>query len=195
MIETPWVVGTPPARPLADGLGAELCEVPAVTFDPWWSQGARVEEWRDRERLGSGVSAAVVAVWPEAPGPVSVLDLDLDAWTSRLETGFALWFAALSVACERCREGGQVVAVTDRPEAKASAGWALESALADAVEVMAKSLVQVQRGRGVRINVVSTSVRLAETPPSSWQELRGAVGMLLATDGPGVNAAVIRVEL
>ncbi len=188
------MVGTPPARPLAVGLGADLDEVPAAVFDSRWSQGAQVEAWRDRERSGPGVSAAVVAVWPVVRGPVSVLDLDLDAWTARLETGFALWFAALSVACERCREGGQVVAVTDRPEAKASAGWALESALADAVEVMAKSLVQVQRARGVRINVVSTSGRLADAPLTSWTELHGAVGMLLATDGPGVNAAVIRVE-
>ncbi len=194
MIETPWVVGTRPARPLAAGLGAELHEVPGVAFDSLWSQGAQVEEWRDRQRRGPEVAAAVVAVWPEVPGPVSVLDLDLDAWTARWETGFALWFAALSVACERCRQGGQVVAVTDRPEAKSSAGCALDSALADAVEVMAKSLVQVQRPRGVRVNVVSTSMRLAEAPPTSWAELHGAVAMLLTTEGPGVNAAVIRVE-
>jgi hypothetical protein len=192
--ETPWVVGTRPARPLADGLGAVLHELPSVVFDPPWSEAAQVEVWRDRERAGPGVPAAVVAVWSESPRPASVLDLDLDAWSARMETGFALWFAALSAACDRCRAGGQVVAVTDRPEAKASAGWALESAVADAVEVMAKSLVQGQRARGVRVNVVSTSARLREASPSSWTEVVGAVGMLLATDGPGVNAAVIRVE-
>lgn len=190
----PWVIGTRPARPLADHFGADLHEVPDVAFDPLWSPGDRVEAWRDRERSGPAVPAVVVAVWPEAPAPVSVLDLGLDAWTAQFETGFALWFAALSVACERCRPGGQVVAVTDRPEAKSSAGWALTSALADAVEVMAKSLVHGQQARGVRVNVVSTSVRLAAAPPPSWTELHGAVGMLLATDGPGVNAAVIRVE-
>jgi NAD(P)-dependent dehydrogenase (short-subunit alcohol dehydrogenase family) len=191
--ETPWVVGTPPALPIAEGLGADLHELPTVVLDPEWSQGPIIEEWRDRARSGPQVTRAVVAVWPETPVPSSVVDLDLDAWTARMETGFALWFAALSVACHRCVDGGQVVAVTDRPEAKASAGWALESAVADAVEVLARSLVQVERRRGVRVNVVSTSARLRGAPPSSWAEVVGAVGMLLNGGGAGVNAAVIRV--
>jgi NAD(P)-dependent dehydrogenase (short-subunit alcohol dehydrogenase family) len=131
-------------------------------------------------------------VWPEAPAPTSVVDLDLVGWTARVETGMALWFAALAVACARCRDGGQVVAVTDRPEPKDCAGWALESALSDAVEVMVRSLAQVEGGRGVRVNVVSTAARLCGDP-DPWGRVVDAVAMLLTAGGPGVTAEVIRV--
>ena len=87
-----------------------------------------------------------------------------------------------------------MVAVIERPEPKESAGWAPESALADAVEVLAKSLVEVERARGVRVNVVATSMRLTAATRPSWTEVVGAVQMLLDAGGPGVNAAVIRVE-
>ncbi len=136
----------------------------------------------------------VVAVWPEPPRRTPAVDLDLDGWTARLETPFALWFTALAVACERCTEGGQVVAVTERPQARDSAGWGVESAVADAVEVMARSLALGSRSRRVRINVVSSSARLSDGHPSGPSELIGAVGMLLSASGPGVNTAVIRVE-
>ncbi len=67
--------------------------------------------------------------------------------------------------------------------------------MADAVEVMAKSLVEVERPRRVRVNVVSTSARLSGPPAPSWQsDLVGAVAMLLDGGGPGVNCAVIRVD-
>ena len=133
-----------------------------------------------------------MAVWSEQLTPSSVVDLGVDEWTARLETDFALWFAALSTACARCREGGQVVAVTDRPEPKESGGWALESAVADAVEVMVRSLVLVEQPRRVRVNVVTTPTRLIGSTPA-WGEVVGAVAMLLGAGGPGVNAEVIRV--
>ncbi len=189
----PWVVGSRPARPLAEGLGATLHELPRVVLDADWSAGPLLEAWRDGELGGPRVASSVVAVWTEAPVPTSVGDLEIDGWTAGMETGFALWFAALSVACSRCEDGGQVVAVTERPEPKASAGWALPSAVADAVEVMARSLRQVERSRGVRVNVVSSSARLGADPSSPWDELLGAVGMLLAAGGPAVDGAVIRV--
>ncbi len=192
--DVPWVVGSRPARPLAEGLGATLHELPGVVLDADWSDGPLLETWRDRELAGPRVSSSVVAVWTEPPVPTSVGGLELDGWTAGMETGFALWFAALSVACSRCEEGGQVVAVTERPEPKASAGWALPSAVADAVEVMAKSLGQVERSRGVRVNVVSTSARLGTDPSSPWDGLLEAVGMLLTGGGPAVDGAVIRVR-
>ncbi len=192
VIPPPWMIGTGPARPLADGLGATWEELPAVAFDPQWSQAPLVERWREDQRSGPAVDGVVVAVWPEAPSLGSVAHLDLDGWTSRLETGFALWFAALTVACARCREGGQVVAVTDRPEPKESAGWALESALSDAVEVMVRSLALVGQDRRVRVNAVSTSARLSDDP-APWDGVVDAVAMLLTAGRPGVNAEVIRV--
>lgn len=100
MIDHPWVVGTRPARPLAEGLGAELHELPAVVLDPEWSGAHRIEEWQDTERTAPAVDRAVVAVWPEVGQPCSVLDLDLMGWTARLETAFALWFAALAATAD-----------------------------------------------------------------------------------------------
>jgi hypothetical protein len=85
-----------------------------------------------------------------------------------------------------------VVAVTDRPEPKESGGWALESALSDAVEVMVKSLSLVEQDRQVRVNAVSTSGRLSGEP-APWVGVVDAVAMLLEAGGPGVNAEVIRV--
>ncbi len=188
------MVGTSSAQALANRLGAPLDRLPEVAFDPSWSEASSVEGWRDDRRAGPPVAAAVVAVWPSSPAPSSVLDTDLGGWTARLETDIALWFAALSTACTRCRHGGQVVAVVDRPEAKGSAGWALESAVADAVEVMAKSLVEVERWRGVRVNVVSTSARLSGAGRPWESDVVGAVDMLLTGGGQGVNGTVIRVD-
>jgi len=192
VIETPWVVGTRPALPLAEGLGAELDELPPVVLDPAWSGAHRIEEWREGGRTAPSVDRAVVAVWPEVREPCSVVDLDLEAWTARLETTFALWFAALAAAGERCGPGGRVVAVVDRPAAKDSAGRAPESACADAVEVMVKSLAQVHHGRGVRMHVVTTSERLSGSPGPPLTGVVGAVGMLLSPGGAGVATAVLR---
>jgi len=192
VIERPRVVGTRPARPLAAGLGAELHELPPVVLDPEWSGAHRIEEWEEGERTGPPVDRAVVAVWPERPQPCSVVDLDLAGWTERLETAFALWFAALAAASQRSAPGGRVVAVVDRPGGKDSAGWALESAVADAVEVMVRSLAQVHRDRGVALHVVTTSVRLSGPAPPALDEVVGAVDMLLSAAAAGVAPAVIR---
>jgi hypothetical protein len=190
--EVPRVIGTPAARPIAEGLGAVLDELPAVVLDPAWSEGPIIEAWREAQRTATPASRLVVAVWADTVAPSSVVHLGVEAWSARMETPFALWFAALAAACERCVDGGQVVAVTERPEGKESAGWSLESAVADAVEVMVRSLALVYRSRRIRIHVVSTSTRLggAATPVV---DVVGAVAMLLAADAPGVNTAVIRV--
>ncbi len=191
------VVGTAAARPIAEGLGATLDELPPVILDPAWSEGHVIETWREDQRSAPPVAHLVVAVWPGAMKPSSVVHLGLEEWSARLETPFALWFCALAAACDRCADGGQVVAVTERPEGKRSAGWALESAVADAVEVMARSLALVHRPRRVRVQVVSTSARLGGPGDTVAADVVtgvvGAVEMLLATDAPGVNTAVIRV--
>ena len=186
------MVGTGPARPLAEGLGADLHELPRVVLDPAWSGAHRIEEWQEGERAAPAVDRAVVAVWTDVPEPCSVVDLDLAGWTARLETVFALWFAALAATGDRCAPGGRVVAVVDRPGAKDSAGWALEAATADAVEVMVRSLAQVHHDRGVRLHVVTTSARLSGSPPTALAEVVGAVDMLLSAGGTGVTTAVVR---
>ena len=193
------MIGTPAVRPIAEGLGAALDELPAVVLDPEWSEGHVIEAWREAQRKVTPVGALVVAVWPEAEAPSSVVTLGPEEWSARLETSFALWFCALAAACDRCVDGGQVVAVTERPEGKESAGWSLESAVADAVEVMVRSLALVHRSRRVRLHVVSTSARLGTKTETGVAgvadvvDVVAAVAMLLGADAPGVNTAVIRV--
>ena len=193
MREAPRVIGTVAARPIAEGLGAALDELPAVVLDPAWSQSPVIEAWREAQRAVPPVARLVVAVWPEAVSPSSVVTLGPEEWSARLETSFALWFCALAAACDRCIDGGQVVAVTERPEGKGSAGWSLESAVADAVEVMVRSLALVHRSRRVRLHVVSTSARLGGRTETPVPDVVGAVAMLLGAQVPGVNTAVIRV--
>ena len=193
-MEPPWVLGTDPARPLAGGLGADLDELPSTAFDPGWSQAPAIEQWRDRRGTAPGRTGSWSRSGPMHRHGLRWSTSTSQGWTARLETPFAWWFAALAVACERCSAGGQVVAVTDRPEARGSAGWGVESAVADAVEVMARSLAEVARSRGVRVNVVSTSDRLSGGRPSHLDGVLGAVRMLLSAGGPGVNTAVVRVD-
>ncbi len=191
--EVPRVIGTPAARPIAVGLGAVLDELPAVVLDPAWSEGHVIEAWREAQRTATPSGRLVVAVWADTVAPSSVVHLGIEAWSARMETSFALWFAALAAAGERCIDGGQVVAVTERPEGKESAGWSLESAVADAVEVMVRSLALVHRSRRVRMHVVSTSARLGGVADTPLDDVVGAVAMLLAADAPGVTTAVLRV--
>lgn len=186
-------IGTPAARPLADGLGAALEELPAVVLDPAWSEGPVIEAWRDGQRAGAPADRLVVAVWPEETPPVPLVDVDLGTWAARLETPFALWFAALTAACSRCPDGGRVVAVTERPEGKRSAGWSLESAVADAVEVMVRSLALDHRRRGVSLDVVSTSARLEGGSPTAAADVVAAVAMLLDSGATGLDTTVLRM--
>jgi hypothetical protein len=191
--EVPVVIGTPAARPIAEGLGATLDEVPPIALDPAWSQGHLIEEWRDAQRGAAPAGGIVVAVWPEQSAVSPLVELDLGAWTARMETPFALWFASLAAACGRCVDGGQVVAVTERPEGKRSAGWSPESAVAEAVEVTVRSLSLAHRARGVRLHVVSTSARLEDRSATAAADVLGAVTMLLAGDTAGLDTAVLRV--
>jgi hypothetical protein len=193
MRERPRVIGTAAAGPVAAGLGTTVDELPTVVLDPAWSQGPVIEAWREAQGKVPPVASLVVAVWPDAVSPSSVVTLGPEEWSARLETSFALWFCALAAACEGCADGGQVVAVTERPEGKQSAGWSLESAVADAVEVMVRSLALVHRSRRVRLQVVSTSARLGGRTETPVADVVGAVAMLLGADAPGVNTAVIRV--
>ena len=190
MSRTPWVIGTGPAVSIATGLGTGLDEVPAVAFDAEWSDGPRIEEWRSSVAAGPKADQVVVAVWPESPRPSPVVDLDLDGWVSTMEEQFALWFAALAAGSERCADGGQVVAVVDRPDPMASGGWSAVSAVADAVEVMTRSFAQIHESRGVRVNLVTTPSRLTGSPPEELADVVGAVAMLLSGAG-GVTSSVV----
>jgi hypothetical protein len=178
---------------LAVGLGADLEEVPTIAFDTAWSGGPALEQWRDAMIDGPRVIDVVVAIWNDPVGPRSLVDQDLDGWVSTMEAPFALWFAALAVGSERCADGGQLVAVVDRTNPKDAAGWGAETAVADAVEVMARSFDQIHGHRGVRINLVTSAARLIGSPRGATDEVVRAVAMLLSNRGSGVTSTVIHL--
>jgi len=187
------VIGTDPARALATGLGADWCEVPVAPFDAAWSVGPLLEEWRATTAAGPATPAVVVAAWTPDLRPSTLVDTGLGQWLEAMEAPFARWFAALTAATQRCADGGQVVAVVDRPPPKEAAGWSSLSAVADAVEVLVHSLAEVHRPRGVRVNLVTTPDRLRPggPPASAPASVAGTVSMLLRAGVDGITSAVI----
>jgi NAD(P)-dependent dehydrogenase (short-subunit alcohol dehydrogenase family) len=190
-------IGTRTASGLAAGLAAELQEAPAVAFDPAWSSGPLLEEWRSKLLARPPFAGVVVAMWPDSPRPSLLVDLDLDGWVEQFETRFALWFAALAAGSDRCAGDGQVIAVVDRPDPMQGAGWATEAAVADAVENMVRSFAQIHHPRGVRVNLVTTPARTTAAAPASVDEVEdslvGAVTMLLSGHDAGLTASVVHL--
>jgi NAD(P)-dependent dehydrogenase (short-subunit alcohol dehydrogenase family) len=132
----------------------------------------------------------IVAVWPGDPHPSTLVDTGLDAWLATVETPYALWFAALAAGAQRCADGGQVIALADRPAPKDSGGWSAPSAVVDAVEVLVHSLAEVHRPRGIRVNLVTTPARLAGGAEGVAGDLAATVSMLLGVD-TAITSAVI----
>jgi hypothetical protein len=191
---SPLVIGTAAARSLSEALGAEFSEVPAVEFGPSWSDGPAVEEWRNDLAAGSPAADLVVAIWPSTPQAAPVVGQGLAHWVETMEEPFALWFAALSAAAERCADNGQVVAVVDRPDPKSAAGWGAQAAVADAVEVMGRSLSLIHEGRNVRVNTVTTPARLTGLPgDQAGADLVATVAMLLSQSVVGMNASAVHL--
>jgi NAD(P)-dependent dehydrogenase (short-subunit alcohol dehydrogenase family) len=188
----PLFIGTDTTRPVADQLGAEFVPVPDLTLDPAWSNGSEIDVWRAKTAAGTPAKELVVAVSLAAPEHVAVVDQDLDRWIETMETPFALWFAALAAATERCADHGQVLALVDRPDSKEAAGWGAEASVADAVEIMVRSLALVHGGRGVRVNVISTPDRL-KGGAAAYEDMTDAIIMLLGSAVGSLSAAVIHL--
>ncbi len=195
-----WFLGTRASAPLATALGVELTLVPDLTLDAHWSQGVLLDRWRAEAAAGGPVDSVVVAVWPDGLEPTPLVELGLDPWLATTEAPIALWFASLAVAAARCAAGGQVVAVVDRPDPRGSAGWGGPAAVADAVEVMTRSLAQAHRPRRVRVNAVTTPTRLTGPADRTGngatersEDVVTAVAMLLAGRSAGVTANTVRI--
>jgi hypothetical protein len=180
---TRLVIGTNPVAWMATELGAELTLLPGTTFDSSWSKAREVEAWRSAALDGPKVSEVVVAVWQEQLVNRPVIATDLDDWLAGLETPFAQWYVALTVGAALCDDDGRLVAVVDRPSAMAAAGWGSAAAIADAVEITARSLAEFHRPRGVQLNQVITEARLADdngySADGSRAQLTDAVRVLL----------------
>jgi len=191
---TPLVIGTAEARPLSEALGADFTQVPAMQFGPSWSDGPAVEEWRNNLAHGRPVACLVVAVWATAPASSPVVGQGLHQWVNSMEEPFALWFAALSAAGQSCADNGQVVAVVDRPDPKSAAGWGAQAAVADAVEVMVRSLSLIHERRNVRVNTVTSPARLTDVPGERDRaEVVATVAMLLSQSVVGLNASAVHL--
>jgi NAD(P)-dependent dehydrogenase (short-subunit alcohol dehydrogenase family) len=188
---------------LADALDAEIELLPAASDNPNWSWAADLEEWRSAALAKPSYDRLVVAAWAESFAETALIDLDLAAWERRSEQPLARWAVALGVASARCADGGSVVAVVDGPTALESAGWVPETAVAEGVRALTRSLALAEGRRGVRVNTVSTPARLPlagpidpapplqSFPGSLEQEVAGAVRLLLSPDAVGVTGSVV----
>ncbi len=175
---------------MASQVGARWLGVPELRLDAGWSDGPELEAWRNDVGSGPPAPAVIVAVWPGSPHRSTLVDTGFETWLATVETPYALWFAALAAGAQRCADGGQVIALADRPAPKDSGGWSAPSAVVDAVEVLVHSLAEVHRPRGIRINLVTTPSRLAGGAERVAADLAATVSMLLAAD-TGLTSAVI----
>lgn len=191
---------TGPVRALAAAIDADLALLPAAPSDE------ALEDWRAELGAGPPRPRVVVAPWRDVVAPGSVDDLDPASWEARAEGPLAAWVAALGVAVARCADGGTVVAVVERPTPLDCAGWAPESAVADAVEALVRSLGRSEGPRGVRVNAVTTPARfvtgevvappppLASFPGTVEVEVAGAVRLLLDDAAGGLTCAVVHAD-
>ena len=189
MTAGPVVLGTDVAevRELADALAASSVEL--VGAD------TALADWRERVAAGPPAAGVVVAVWSPLRPAGPLVDVDEATWARSCEAAITAWVAGLGAAVRRCADGGRVVAAVERPAPLDSASRVIESGVADAVEALVRSLARSEGHRSVRVNGVSTPVRLvpervvAPAPPlptfpgGVQPELAEAVRMLL---GPGV---------
>ncbi|MBM4385401.1 MAG: SDR family oxidoreductase [Deltaproteobacteria bacterium] len=189
----------PAASALASTLGAGLLALP--------DEVDALEAWRERE--AGGAKCARIAVGLMHGREISaraLLGVDPASWLARAEDPIARWVFALGVAAARCWDDGAIVAVIDRPAPLDCAGFAPESAAADAACALVRSLARSEGARGVRVNAVVTSARLAPATPVApapplasfpgrlEREVVGAVRMLLADDASGVTGQVIAAD-
>jgi NAD(P)-dependent dehydrogenase (short-subunit alcohol dehydrogenase family) len=193
---------------LAAVLDADLMSLPAETAQAGagWSWADELERWREAESAGPKVGRIVVAAWPGAQVGGRSLDLDLAGWELRAEQPLARWAVALGVAVARVADGGSVVAVAEGPTPLECSGWAPETALAEGVRALARSLALAEGARGVRVNTVSTPARfpfgelvhpappMPTFPGSIEQEVAGAVRLLLSPDAVGVTGGIVHAD-
>jgi enoyl-[acyl-carrier-protein] reductase (NADH) len=195
------------ARALAAALDAEVLRLPAYEpGDGWdWSWSAVLEGWRAGAARGEIADHVVVCTW--APAPVrTLLDTSRETWLAEAEWWIALGYVALDVALARCRDGGSVVVVVERPAALDAAGHATTVAVADGRLALSRSLALAHGGRGVRVNAVTTEVStapavllgspppLAAFPGTVEREVAGAVRLLLSPDAVGITGTVVRAD-
>jgi NAD(P)-dependent dehydrogenase (short-subunit alcohol dehydrogenase family) len=191
------VVASRSLTALAADLGGDLLTVPELTLDPRWSAAPAIEQWRTELAAGPPVDQLVVAVRTESAPRGPLVEFGLDEWAAAVEVPLALWFAGLAAAASRCADGGQVVAVVDRPEAKQAGGWAPCSTVADAVETTVRSLGLRHSDRGVRVNLVTVPVTVMGRSDgygrAAAATTAAAVNLLFGAQGVSLSGTVLAV--
>jgi NAD(P)-dependent dehydrogenase (short-subunit alcohol dehydrogenase family) len=186
------VVASRSLTALASDLGGDLVTVPELVLDPGWSAAPAIEQWRADLAAGPPVDQLVVAVRTDPAPRGPLVEFDLDGWVAAVEVPLALWFIGLAAAASRCADGGQVVAVVDRPEAKRAAGWSPSSTVADAVETTVRSLALRHADRGVGVNLVTVAVGGTDRD-DGHARAAAAVGLLLGARDAGLTGTVLAV--
>jgi NAD(P)-dependent dehydrogenase (short-subunit alcohol dehydrogenase family) len=165
-----------------------------------------LDAWRTAIAAVPEDDAIIVCTWTD-PGPATPLvDLDPGAWRQRVEWPTALWFTTLVAAAGRCRDGGALVAVVERPATLDAPGHAPVVAVADGIVNLVRSLALIEGARGVRVNAVTTRLHtvppvllgaapaLATFPGRVEVEVAGAVRLLLSPDAAGITGEAIAAD-
>lgn len=176
----------------------------------------RLVEWRrsasgSQPEVGGVVVAAVGAAL--APGKdevarVPIIGTTLEQWRVGFESPLKLWFTALQLASDVCRDGGSIVVVVDGAPSLDIEGQGPAVALADGLATAARSLALSEGERGVRVNCVSTPVITERGRPGPFSgfappigypgemggDLVGAVRMLLSDDARAITGSTIRAD-
>jgi NAD(P)-dependent dehydrogenase (short-subunit alcohol dehydrogenase family) len=172
--------------------------------DSWdWRWADVLDDWRAEIEGLPMTDRVVVCTWTDAASGAPLVDLGAGVWRRDVEWPTALWFATLAAAPGRCRDGGSVVVVVDRPAALDAPGHGPAVAVAGAVTNLVRSLAAREGGRAVRVNAVVSSCHartggLPGSPPPLPTfpgrvdvEVAGAVRLLLSDDAAGITGAAL----
>jgi NAD(P)-dependent dehydrogenase (short-subunit alcohol dehydrogenase family) len=196
-----------PTRELVAELGANFCEIaPIARADDDWSFAPVIDESARRVAEQHIVDGAVICTWAMKYDAQPVVSMPLAHWLADVEANLALWYAIVTTAGARCRDGGALAVVVERPAPIDSTNYGAASAIAEGLIALSRSAALAHGGRGVRVNAVATTVfsapsellgskpALAAYPGSVGVEVAGAVRAALGRDACGITATLVRAD-
>ena len=124
----------------------------APAAESWtWDWSGALEAWTGEVGAVPEADRIVVCTWADPVPDTALVDLDPVEWRRQVEWPTALWFTTLVAAAGRCRDGGSVVAVVDRPATLDAIGQSAAVTVAEGVVNVVRSLAAREGGRGVRV--------------------------------------------
>jgi NAD(P)-dependent dehydrogenase (short-subunit alcohol dehydrogenase family) len=198
--------GSAEAVLLGRSLGAEaaLTAPGPPPAEKWsWDFAAAIDAWTLELGAAPTGDRVVVCTLSEPAPSVPLIELNPVQWRRQVEWPTALWFSTLVAAAGRCRDGGSLVVVVDRPASLDAVGHSAAVTVAEGVMNVVRSLAAREGGRGVRVNAVVTALHtdvdglpgspppLATFPGRIDVEVAGAVRLLLSDDASGITGAAL----